>query len=477
VAAGDETHDETHDAADASAPPAPIAAGGRIFVTNVGGAGMSAVATLFAERGQPVSGHDPAPTTPFVEPLRRLGVDVHTADDRPALPDDVAAVVVSTATPDDAPEVAAARERGIPVLHRSDALALLCADRTTISVAGTHGKTTTSAMLATILVGAGRAPGWVVGAPIPGLGRSSTWGDGGPLVVEADESDGTFLALPTTVAVVTNVEPDHLEHWGGFEALVAGFRRFLDRAPHRVVCADDPGAAAVAAELGATTYGTAADADYRLDDVVGGRQQLSFRLVHADETVAKVELAVPGLHNARNAAAAIVAAAKVGVPVADAAEALAGFTGVARRFENRGEWRGVTFVDSYDHLPGEVAAVLKAAREGGWKRVVCVFQPHRYSRTESLWPTFADAFVDADLVAITDVYAAGEAPRPGISGKLVVDAVLDAHPWRRVAWLPRLDDVETWLRATLRPGDLCITLGAGDLTTLPSRFTNPGAAP
>jgi len=454
-----------------------IGEGERIFVANVGGAGMSAVATLFAERGQPVSGHDPAPTTPFVEPLRRVGVDVHTGDDRPDLADDVAAVVVSTATPDDAPEVVAARERGLPVLHRSDALAVLCADRTTISVAGTHGKTTTSAMLATVLVGTAAgpadAPGWVVGAPIPGLGRSSTWGGGGPLVVEADESDGTFLALPTSVAIVTNLEPDHLEHWGGFEPLVAGFRRFLSAAEHRVVCVDDPGAAALAAELGATTYGTAAGADYRLEDVVSGRHQLSFRLVHHDETVAKVELAVPGLHNARNAVAAIVAAVEVGVPVADAAAALAGFAGVARRFERRGEWRGVTFVDSYDHLPGEVAAVLRAAADGGWDRVVCVFQPHRYSRTESLWRDFADAFVDADLVALTDVYAAGEAPRPGVSGKLIVDAVLDAHPWRQVAWLPRLDDVEAWLRAVLRPGDLCITLGAGDLTTLPARFTDP----
>jgi UDP-N-acetylmuramate--alanine ligase len=450
-----------------------VAEGDHIFVTNVGGAGMSAVATLFAERGHPVSGHDPAPTTPFVEPLRGLGVAVHTGDDRPDLAADVAAVVVSTATPDDAPEVVAARERRVPVLHRSDALAVLCHDRTTISVAGTHGKTTTSAMLATILVGTGQAPGWVVGAPIPGLGRSSTWGGAGPLVVEADESDGTFLALPTTVAIVTNVEPDHLEHWGGFEPLVAGFRRFLANAEQRVVCADDAVAADLAAAVGATTYGTAAGADYRLDDVACGRHQVSFRLVHDGQTVAKVELAVPGLHNARNAAAAVVAAVQVGVPAADAADALAGFAGVARRFEHRGEWRGVTFIDSYDHLPGEVAAVLRAAADGGWRRVVCVFQPHRYSRTESLWRGFADAFVDADIVAVTDVYAAGEPARPGVSGKLIVDAVLDAHPWRHVAYLPRLDDVEAWLRVTLRPGDVCVTLGAGDLTTVPSRFVEP----
>jgi UDP-N-acetylmuramate--alanine ligase len=462
-------NDPPNQAEDAAVPA--LAGGERVFVTNVGGAGMSAVATLFAERGHPVAGHDPAATTPFVAPLQALGVDVHTGDDHPALADDVAAVIVSTATPDDAPEVVAARERDIPVLHRKAALAVLCAERTTISVAGTHGKTTTSAMLATILVGTGRAPGWVVGAPIPGLGRSATWGGDGPLVVEADESDGTFLALPTTVAIVTNVEPDHLEHWGGFDPLVGAFRRFLTASEHMVVCADDEIAARLAAETGAVTYGTAANADYRLEDVTSGRDKVTFLLVHDDQTVAKVELNVPGIHNARNATAAIVAAVATGVPVADAARALSGFVGVARRFEHRGQWNGVDFIDSYDHLPSEVAAVLRTAAGGGWNRVVCVFQPHRYSRTASLWATFADAFVDADVVAITDIYAAGEKPRAGVTGKLIVDAVLEAHPWRHLAYLPGLDDVELWLRSTLRPGDVCVTLGAGDLTTLPSRFT------
>jgi UDP-N-acetylmuramate--alanine ligase len=447
----------------------------RVFVTNVGGAGMSAVATLLVEKGLGVQGHDPAVSTPFVEPLRALGVEVVTGADQPPLADDVTAVVVSTATPDDAPVVVAARERGLPVLHRAEALAWLTGERTTVSVAGTHGKTTTSAMLATILEVAGAKPGWVVGAPIPGLGRSSAWGGDGPLVVEADESDGTFLRLATDVAVVTNVEPDHLEHYGSFEALVRAFATFLAAAEHRVVCADDAGAAELGRAVGAVTYGTDPAADVRIADVVSGGSGVSFRLVPSDGEGVPVDLAVHGLHNVRNATAAVVAATLTGVPLAEAAGALRDYVGVARRFEHRGTAFGATLVDDYAHLPTEVAAAIAAGRELGGRRLVAVFQPHRYSRTEAHGRDFASAFTDADLVAITDVYSAGEAPRPGVSGKLVLDAVLDAHPGVQAAYLPSLDDVVAWLRATLRPGDVCLTLGAGDLTTVPTRLVELSA--
>ena len=443
-----------------------------VFVTNIGGAGMSAVATLLVEQGHRVSGHDPAESTPFVEPLRDRGVEVATGAEAATPADDVTAVVVSTATPEDAGPVVVARERGIPVLHRSDALAALTKDRETISVAGTHGKTTTSAMLATILEGVGRRPGFVVGAPIPGLGRSSAWGGDGPLVVEADESDGTFLRLATDVAVVTNVEPDHLEHYGDFATLVAAFRTFLDGAEEQVVCADDEVAAELAAATGASTYGTSPDADVRISDLHSTAAGTSFTVQHHDRPPVKVELGVHGLHNARNATAAIFAAAKVGVLPNDSAEALRGYVGVARRFEPRGTAFGATLIDDYAHLPTEVAAAIAAARELRPRRLVCVFQPHRYSRTAAHGRDFASSFGEADLLAITDVYSAGEAPRPGISGKLVVDAVLDAHPDAQVAYLPGLDDVVLWLRATLRPGDLCLTLGAGDLTTVPTRLVD-----
>jgi UDP-N-acetylmuramate--alanine ligase len=444
----------------------------RLHVTNVGGAGMSAVATLLAESGHRVSGHDPAPTTPFLAMLADAGVAVTTGPARPPLDGGVEAVVTSTATRDDDPDVVAARARGVPVVHRAAALAGLCAARRTVAVAGTHGKTTTSALVTTILTGTGRDPGWVVGAGIDHLGPSAAWGGDGPLVVEADESDGTFLSLGAETAVVTNVEPDHLENWGGEAALYDGFRRFVAALPGpAVLCLDDPGTRAlVPAAARPVTYGTGEAADFRILDPAPAGTGVRFALAHGDERVDVVVPAAPGVHNARNAAAALAVAHGLGVPLAEGAAALAAFSGVARRFELRGEAAGVTVVDSYDHLPTEVAAALAAAAWGPWQRVVAVFQPHRYSRTAALWRDFADAFVDADLLAITDVYPAGEDPRPGVSGKLIVDAVLDAHPWASLAWLPSLDDVLLWLRGILRPGDLCLTLGAGDLTGLAPRI-------
>ncbi len=444
----------------------------RIHVANVGGAGMSAVATLLAESGHRVSGHDPAATTPFLAMLAELGVAVSTGDDQPPLPDDVEAVVVSTATPGDDADVVAARGRGVPVLHRAGALAALCAQRTTVAVAGTHGKTTTSALLTTVLAGVGREPGWVVGAAIPQLGRSAAWGGDGPLVVEADESDGTFLALGAGSAVVTNVEPDHLENWGGEAPLRDAFGRFVTALPGpTVLCADDPGARDLAASaVRPVSYGLDPGADYQVVAPVAAGTGVRFELHHDGERV-DVELpSAPGVHNATNAAGALAIAHLHGVPLAEGAQALGAFQGVARRFERRGEAGGVTVVDDYAHLPTEVRAALAAGAAGPWARVVAVFQPHRYSRTAGVWRDFADAFTDADRLAITDVYAAGEPPRPGVSGKLIVDAVLDAHPWDSVAWLPGLDDVMLWLRAVLRPGDLCLTLGAGDLTTLAPRI-------
>ena len=444
--------------------------GQHVFVTNVAGAGMSAVATLLAERGHRVAGHDPASTTPYIDMLRSLGVEVHTGPEHPPLPEDVDTVVVSTATPADAPEVLAAHQRGLPVLHRSAALAALCAARQTVSVAGTHGKSTTAAMLATILVGAGLDPGWVVGATVPGLGRSAAWGGEGPLVVEADESDGTFLALPTAVAVVTNVEPDHIEHYGDFTTLVGAFEQFLAGATvARLVGADDDLARDLGRAAGARTVGTAEGADLRMVDLRPEGPGTTFSLRH-DGGPVEVHVPVPGEHNARNAAVALAAAETLGVALTEGAKALGDFRGVGRRFESRGTAFGATLVDDYAHLPTEVAAAIAAAGELGGRRVVCVFQPHRYSRTATLWRDFADAFVGADLVGITDVYSAGEPPRPGVSGKLVLEAVLEAHPWRNIAYLPDLDDVVTWLRHTLRPGDVCLTLGAGDLTTVPTRL-------
>ena len=445
----------------------------RIHVVGAGGAGMSAIAIVLASMGHEVTGSD-LKDSAQLQRLDALGIGVvvgHRAENV----GDVDAVTTSTAVPPTNPEVMAARERGIPVLPRAKTLAAITATRRTAAVAGTHGKTTTSSMLALVLVEAGLRPSFIVGGELNEIGSGAVWDEGEWLVVEADESDGTFLELHPEVAVVTSVEPDHLEHYGGFEALRASFDRFLGSSHARVVCADDPVAASLATHGLTTTYGTSVSAEYRMLDVAGGRSGIGFMVEHGGEVLGEVVLPVPGLHNARNACGALVAGLCLGAPFEAGARALARYGGVARRFQFRGERGGVTFVDDYAHLPTEVRAALSAARDGGWRRVVCVFQPHRFSRTAALWADFADAFVDADVVVVTDVYAAGETPRPGVSGKLVVQAVLDAHPGSAVAYLPSRQDWAPYLARILRPGDLCLTLGAGDLTLLPDELLHEAA--
>lgn len=430
---------------------------------------MSPIAEVLATMGHAVSGSDQA-ASPALERLRSLGILVQVGHDAAHVAG-AELVAASTAIGATNPELVAARAAGVPVLRRAEALAAICSVRRTVAVSGTHGKTTTTAMLALALRAAGLEPSFIVGGEVRGLGNGASWGGGGWFVVEADESDGTFVELGAEAVIVTNVEADHLDHWGSFEALQAGFRRFLAEASGpRVVCADDEAAARAAEGLDCLTYGTSPDAEHRMVDVVAGAEGVAFTLCRGADVVGRVEVALPGLHNARNAAAVVVCALALGAPFRPVADALAAFPGVRRRWERRGEADGVTFIDSYDHLPTEVAAALDAARAGDWDRIVCVFQPHRYTRTRDLWRSFAGAFDGADLLGVTDIYAAGQEPIPGVTGKLVLDAVLDARPWRRVAWLPTRADLLTYLTAELRPGDLCLTLGAGDLTTLPDEL-------
>ncbi len=450
-----------------SDPSIDLSVAQHIHVVGVGGAGMSAIATVLAAMGHTVTGSD-LKDSRAVARLRAAGITVAVGHDAGNVGPDVAAITVSTAIPGHNVEVRAAHDRQLPVLPRSNMLASIAAQRRTIAVAGTHGKTTTSSMLAVILLGADVQPSFIIGGDVNEIGTGAAWGSGEWFVVEADESDGTFLALPRHAAIVTNVEPDHIEHYGGVEALFAAFEQFVRETPGPcVVCADDPIAAGFADAIGAITYGTDPASHYRLVEVVTEPGSVSFGIDHEGARIVDVCLPMPGLHNARNAAAALVTAVELGIDPAVAAAALGRFAGVARRFEHRGEAAGVTFVDDYAHLPSEVRAALAAARDGGWKRVVCVFQPHRYSRTEALWADFAGAFGDADLLVVTDIYASGETPRPGVSGMLVANAVLDTHPWRRLAYLPHRLDQVAFLARELRAGDLCITLGAGDLTTLP----------
>lgn len=440
----------------------------RIHIVGLGGAGMSAIAEVLVGTGHRLSGSDLSSSIPL-ERLAAQGVVTHVGH-RPEQIGDAELLAISTAIPDTNPEVVAARQRGIPVLRRAEILTAITRAWRTIAVAGTHGKTTTSAMLTIALRGAGLDPAFIVGGDLVDLDRGAAVGSGDVLVVEADESDGTFIELAADGVVVTNVEPDHLEHYGGFEPLQRAFVQFVDQATGpRVVCIDDPGARTLlAARPGVTTYGLDSDADWRIVEPLPTPMGIRFTVVN-DGHRYDVALRQPGLHNARNAAAALAMCVELGGDGQAGADALSSFGGVGRRFEQRGTADGVTLVDDYAHLPTEVESALEAAASTTPDRLVAVFQPHRYSRTEQLWSTFTDSFGEADVLIVTGIYSSGEAPRPGIIGSLISDDIAAAHPDADIRYVESLADVVEVLSNELRPGDLCLTLGAGDLTTVPDR--------
>ncbi len=430
---------------------------------------MSAIAIALAGMGHEVSGSD-IKSSPIMERLRASGVRLqlgHSVDNVMG----VDAVTCSPAVPGSNLEVRAAANAAIPVLSRAEMLASIRSTRKALGIAGTHGKTTTASMLALVLVEAGLRPSFIVGGELNETGTGAVWDDGEWLVIEADESDGSFLELSPDMAMITNVEPDHIERYGSFDALKRAFAAFLRSGQEwRLTSSDDPVSASLGAEVGAITFGMGTASDFRVVDIETYRTKVGFGVVRADRFLGRLEVPVPGIHNAVNAVAAVAAAVTIGAPFEAARSALARFTGVARRFQFRGVHDGVTFIDDYAHLPGEIRAAIETARLGEWDRIVCVFQPHRYSRTAVLWQDFADAFEFADQVVLTDVYAAGEEPRPGVSGKLVLDAVLTAHPDTPVVYMPNRSSLVAYLRGALRPGDVCLTVGAGDLTLLPDEI-------
>jgi UDP-N-acetylmuramate--alanine ligase len=441
----------------------------RIHLVGVGGAGMSAIASVLTAMGHTVTGSD-LKSSATTQRLAAGGVDVSIGHDA-AHVGDAELVMISTAISATNPEVVEARRRRVPVLTRAEATAAVAACRRCVAVSGTHGKTTTTSMLALILVEAGLRPSFLIGGDINEIGTNAVWDTGAWLVIEADESDGTFLALDPEVAVVTNVEPDHLDFYGGFAQLVAAFDRFCTGRPGGVVVgADDAVAAELGRSHGADLVGTAVDATFRIEGVAAGRDGVSFEVTKAGESLGTISVPVMGANIARNAAVATVTALRVGATFDDAVRAFARFAGVARRFESRGEAGGVRFVDDYAHLPTEVRAVLEAARQTGPERVVVVFQPHRYSRIGALGEQFADAFSAADIVVVTDIFAAGEQPMPGVTGRLVADAVAANHPDLDVSYIAGRPELRRHLTSVLRSGDLCLTLGAGDLTSLPDEL-------
>ncbi len=429
---------------------------------------MSAIAIALAQMGHVVSGSDIRERS-VLDRLRAAGVTVQIGHRRShVLGCD--AVTASTAIPARNNELNEARRLGIPTLSRAGMLASMCARARSLAVAGTHGKTTTSSMLMLVLAEADLRPSFVIGGDVTDMGTGAQWTGSDWFVVEADESDGTHLELPLHGTILTNVDRDHLDHYGGFEGVVDGFDRYLSQVPGpKVVCGDDPEAARLAARHGATTYGTGEGVDVRAVDLRPRSGSFEFGVEIAGARVVDVVLPLRGVHNVVNATATIAMANEIGVDPQVAANALGRFGGVARRFDIRGTDRGATFVDDYAHLPGEIAAVLAAARHSGdgWSRVVAVFQPNRYNRIAEMWSEYHSAFVDADVVVVTDVYPSGTTPIPGVTGKLIVNAILDRHPRRRVVWLPRRDELVDFVAREVRAGDVCISMGCGDIASFP----------
>jgi UDP-N-acetylmuramate--alanine ligase len=429
---------------------------------------MSAIAIVLGEMGHTVSGSD-IREQPVLDRLRAAGVTVHVGH-RSDYVEGCDAVTSSTAVPATNIELRHAVELTIPTLSRAAMLASICARARSIAVAGTHGKTTTTSMLMLALAEGGMAPSFVVGGDVSDAGTGAQWTGGDLLVVEADESDGTHLALPVDGTILTNIDVDHLDHYGSFEAIVAGFDEYLGCIDGpKVLGADDEWCRSLAGKHAATTYGLAPDADYRAVAIHPASGAFRFEVQRGGLLLGQVELPLRGIHNVVNAVGAAAMATELGVPFEAVAAALGRFGGVARRFDVRGFDGGATFVDDYAHLPAEIAAVLAAARGSGdgWKRVVAVFQPNRFNRMSVMSGDYADAFVEADVTVVTEIYASGTTPIPGVTGRLVVDALVAAHPDARVVWLPRREDVISFLAGEVGEGDVCISMGCGDIATLP----------
>jgi UDP-N-acetylmuramate--alanine ligase len=445
---------------------------GRVHIVGIGGAGMSGIARILVARGAQVTGSDARESKRLVA-LRALGVDArvgHEADNVTG----VDTVVVSTAIRPDNPEVVAALERGIPVVSRADALAAVMAGSRGVAVGGTHGKTTTTSMLTIAVQHCGADPSYAIGSELNDSGSNAHQGSGDLFIVEADESDGSFLVLPAVAGIVTNVEPDHLDHWGTFEAVEQAFVDFClgirDAGGFVVACADDPGAlqmtrVARAEGVDVRTYGTDPAADHVVSDLQFSAAGVSATVNRAGAPLARLDLSVHGAHNVLNATAALVTGVGLGFDAQALSEGLAQFTGTRRRFDFKGEVHGIRVFDDYAHHPTEIAATLRAAREVvGEGNLVVAFQAHHYYRTAMFVEEFGQALGLADHVVVLEVYAPGEEPIPGASGQSMASHV--PLPADRVVFEPSWSAVAEHLAERAQPGDIVMTLGAGDIVLL-----------
>ena len=446
---------------------------GPIHFVGIGGIGMSGIAEVLANLGYTVRGSDVAESA-NVKRLRDKGIAV-TVGHAAKNVDGAHVLVVSSAIKRDNPELTAARAARLPVVRRAEMLAELMRLKRCVAVAGTHGKTTTTSMVATLLDAGNFDPTVINGGIINAYGTNARLGGGDWMVVEADESDGTFLKLPADVAIVTNVDAEHLDHFNTFEAVQEAFVSFVENVPFygfAVMCTDHPVVHSLVGRIEdrrIVTYGQNPQADVQLADLTAMGGGSKFRVVFrnrksgATHEISDITLPMPGWHNASNATAAIAVAHELGVSDDAIRKALAGFGGVKRRFTRTGEANGVTVIDDYGHHPVEIAAVLKAARQSSNGKIVAVVQPHRYTRLQSLFAEFSNCFNDADAVVVADVYPAGEAPIPGINRDNLV-ASLRAHGHREVIALPNAAELAKIVHGLAKRGDLVVCLGAGNIT-------------
>ncbi len=444
---------------------------GTIHFIGIGGIGMSGIAEVMANLGFKVQGSDSSDSY-VIQGLRSKGITVFIGQDAANVAD-AAVIVTSTAIKRDNPEVVAAQARRIPIVRRAEMLAELMRLKSCVAIAGTHGKTTTTSMVAALLDAGGMDPTVINGGIINTYGSNARLGAGEWMVVEADESDGSFLRLGGTIGVVTNIDPEHLEHWGDFDAIREGFRQFVENVPFYgagVLCIDHPEVQALLPKVQdrrIITYGFAASADVRGEGVTpvpgGNRFAVVVRERGQERRIDDLMLPMPGRHNVQNALAAVAVAVELGIEDAAIRTGFAKFGGVKRRFTKVGETGGATIIDDYGHHPVEIRAVLAAAREGAVGRVIAVVQPHRFTRLRDLMADFRAAFNDADVVYVAPVYAAGEAPIAGIDADALVTGLREAG--HRVAHaVTGADDLAVKLAAEVRGGDMVICLGAGDIT-------------
>ncbi|NOD98393.1 UDP-N-acetylmuramate--L-alanine ligase [Ruegeria sp. HKCCD6228] len=452
---------------------------GPIHFVGIGGIGMSGIAEVLLNLGYQVQGSD-LKASKITDRLASLGAEIFVGQRAENL-ENAAVVVVSTAIKLGNPELDGARARGLPVVRRADMLAELMRLKSNIAIAGTHGKTTTTTMMAELMVAGDFDPTVINGGIIHAYGSNARMGQGEWMVVEADESDGSFNRLPATIAIVTNIDPEHMEHWGDFDKLRAGFHEFVSNIPFyglAVCCTDHAEVQALVGRITdrrVRTYGFNAQADVRAENLTykGGVAHFDIHLQYEDKVIEGCTLPMPGDHNVSNALSAVAVARHLGMKASEIREALANFGGVNRRFTKVGEVDGVTIIDDYGHHPVEITAVLKAARQATEGRVIAVHQPHRYSRLSNLFDDFCTCFNDADVVAIADIFAAGEDPIEGASRDDLVQGLI-RHGHRHARALFDENDLERLVREQARPGDIVVCLGAGTISAwangLPERL-------